>query len=220
MKGPTWAVERVTGSAAAFHALELPDPLERTVWVFDVDRPALVLGSTQPDASVDAVAAKRAGVEVVRRRSGGGAVLLRPGEAVWIDVLLPRADPLWDDDVGHATHWLGDVWAATIGAGAVVHRRGALRSRWSSLVCFGGLGPGEVLARDGGPKVVGLSQRRTRLGARFQCAVLGEWDAVGILGLLALSPHEREEAALELADDAAGVALDGLAERFVGHLPA
>jgi ethanolamine utilization microcompartment shell protein EutS len=76
------------------------------------------------------------------------------------------------------------------------------------------------LARDGGPKVVGLSQRRTRLGARFQCAVVGEWDAVGILGLLALSPHEREEAALELADDAAGVALDGLVERFVGHLPA
>jgi hypothetical protein len=43
------------------------------------------------------------------------------------------------------------------------------------VVCFGGTGPGEVVV--GGAKVVGLSQRRTRDGARFQCSVPLAWDA-------------------------------------------
>jgi lipoate-protein ligase A len=213
-----WAVERVTGSASAFHSRDLPDPIERTVWVFDVDRPALVLGSTQPDADVDAGAAARAGVEVVRRRSGGGAVLLQPGGAVWVDVLLPHADPLWRDDVGRAALWLGDAWAAALGGHATAYRGAMRHSRWSRLICFSGLAPGEVLVREAGPKVVGISQRRTRAGARFQCVALGRWDAVGILGLLDLSDADRDQAAVDLADAAAGVALAGLVDRLLGAL--
>ena len=60
------------------------------IWVFDVERPALVLGSTQRPDIVDAEACRRAGVEVVRRRSGGGLVLLEPGNVVWFDVVVPR----------------------------------------------------------------------------------------------------------------------------------
>ena len=37
------------------------------------------------------VACAAPGVEVVRRRSGGGAVLLVPGEVVWFDVVVPVA---------------------------------------------------------------------------------------------------------------------------------
>jgi hypothetical protein len=70
----TWRVERAQGSAAAFHEREMVDPVERSVWVFSVSRPALVLGSTQALTVVDAPAAAAGGVEVVRRRSGGGAV--------------------------------------------------------------------------------------------------------------------------------------------------
>ena len=39
-------------------------------------------------------------------------------------------------------------------------------SDWSALVCFAGLGPGEVTLD--GQKLVGLSQRRTRDGVRIQ----------------------------------------------------
>jgi hypothetical protein len=46
-----------------------------------------------------------------------------------------------------------------------VHRGGMVDSDWSALVCFAGIGPGEVLD---GAKLVGLSQRRTRAGARIQ----------------------------------------------------
>ena len=115
------------------------------------------------------------GVEVVRRRSGGGAVLVEPIGTLWVDVVLPRGDALWDDDVGRAAHWLGDAWAAAIGDRAVVHRGAMVRAPLSDAVCFAGLGPGEVTVD--GRKVVGISQRRTREAARFQCVAYERWDA-------------------------------------------
>lgn len=202
-----WAVEDQTGSAAAFHRRPLPDAVARAIWSFTVDRPALVLGSAQRADVVDGAAAARAGVEVVRRRSGGGAVLLVPGEVTWIDVILPAGDPLWQDDVGRAFDWLGEAWAATLvalGAGhPEVHRGALVGSRWSGLVCFGGLGRGEVTLC--GHKVLGLSQRRTRRGARFQCALLHRWDPQALLDLLVLDPIERREALTDLREAAAGV---------------
>jgi hypothetical protein len=43
----------------------------------------------------------------------------------------------------------------------------------ASVVCFAGLGPGEVLC---GEKAVGISQRRVRTAARFQSVALLGWD--------------------------------------------
>ena len=195
----SWAVHRATGSAATFHQRPLEEPLERTVHVWEVDRPALVLGSAQPDTVVDRGACASAGVEVVRRRSGGGAVLLDPGATVWVDVELPRTDPLWRDDIGRAAWWLGECWAAALGdpgvGGAVVHRGPMVTTEWSPLVCFAGLGPGEVTAGLGGPKVLGLSQRRTRAGARFQCAVNLRWESGRLAGLVDLPEAHRERLA-------------------------
>ena len=205
-----WAVERASGSAATFHARPLEGPLPRAVHVWEVEAPALVLGSAQPEAVVDAAACAAAGVEVVRRRSGGGAVLLDPGAAVWVDVELPRGDERWDDDVGRAAWWLGERWGAALATLGVadpqVHRGGLLTSRWSSLVCFGGLGPGEITAGPGGPKVLGISQRRTRAGARFQCAVPLTWDIARLAGLLHLDEADRATLVGDLADAVAPVA--------------
>ena len=139
----------------------------RTVWFVEVDRPTLVLGSTQPDGVVDRGRAAAAGVDVVRRRSGGGAVLLRPGETVWVDVLVPAGDPLAEPTwAGPSAGWDGrgrGPWPRSGVAGAAVHEgRPRPPSRWSAAVCFAGLGPGEVTV--GGAKVVGISQRRTRAG--------------------------------------------------------
>lgn len=188
-----WEVCTHAGSAADFHARPLDGPVGRAVHVFDVERAALVLGSSQPDGDADAAACREAGVEVVRRRSGGGAVLVEPAGVAWVDVELPRGDPLWDDDVGRATWWLGERWAsalADLGAGPgplAVHRGGLVRSRWSALVCFAGLGPGEVTTATGA-KVLGIAQRRTRAGARFQCAVPLRWDPTALAALLTGHP--------------------------------
>jgi len=208
----SWRVERRSLSAADFHALDVPEPAERAVWVADPVAPALVLGSTQPDRDVRPDVA----VEVVRRRSGGGAVLVVPGDVLWVDVVVPAGDALWDDDVGRAAHWLGAVWAAALaelGVRAEVHTGPLVRTRWSPVVCFAGLGPGEVTVD--GRKVVGISQRRTRHAARFQSAALGRWDAPALASLLVDVP------AADLADAAApaGAPLDDLLAAFLRHLP-
>jgi lipoate-protein ligase A len=205
-------------SAMAFHAREVPEPAMRSVWVGDATGPALVLGSAQADAGVDRVACAAAGVEVVRRRSGGAAVLVVPGELLWVDLVVPVGDELWQDDVGRAFHWVGQAWAealAALGIDAAVHRGALVRSAWSSTVCFAGLGPGEVTV--GGRKVVGISQRRTRASARFQCAALLAWDPAALVPLLGLPAR----AADELQDVAAGtgVALDPLLAALLRHLP-
>jgi hypothetical protein len=73
------------------------------------------------------------------------------------------------------------------------------RGAWGQLVCFAGLGPGEVTAGLGGAKVVGISQRRTRAGARFQCAVPLAWDPGRLAALLALGDRDRHQLVADLA---------------------
>lgn len=223
-----WEVEEHLEAPSAFHARPLPEDGRRRAWVCRPDRPALVLGSAQRDDVVDGQACEQAGVEVVRRRSGGGAVLVVPDELLWVDVLIPAGDPLWSPDVGRAFHWLGDVWAAALaglGVAATVHRGPLQRTPWSSLVCFAGLGPGEVClagpASEGTPKVVGISQRRTRASARFQCAALLRWEPAALGGLLALPPRDRERMVRDVGPTAASlpVAHDRLLDALLRRLP-
>jgi lipoate-protein ligase A len=176
------------GSAATFHALPIPDPVGPEVWAFEVERPAIALGSRQTADVLDATAVASAGIEVVHRRSGGGAVLLVPGAVTWLDVVVPAGHPTWRDDVGASMAVIGDAWASIVeplGVGGVfeVHRGPMVRTPWSDLVCFDGLGPGEVTVD--GAKLVGISQRRTRTAARFQCVAYVEHDPTVLPGLLA-----------------------------------
>jgi lipoate---protein ligase len=180
------------GSVAELHAL---DPFGADVitapqvWWCDPTDSALVLGSRQSPDLVDLVAASAAGLNVARRRSGGGAVIVRAHAVVWIDVVVPHG--FAPDDIRGAMVWLGEHWLAALRplladdghvAGLEVHRGGMLDSAWSDLVCFAGIGPGEVLI--GGRKLVGLSQRRTRHGLRMQGMVYREPQTACIANLL------------------------------------
>ena len=181
-------VEHVAeGGAAAFHARELPTDGRPRLWWFHPDRSAIVLGSTQNQSILDRDACARLDLDVVTRRSGGGVVLVGPDPTLWLDVLLPRGHAQWDDDIGRATWWLGETWAdalADLGLDdLVVHRGGLESSELSKVVCFAGRGPGEVFV--GSTKVVGISQRRTREWARFQCALSLRWDADTLAAALA-----------------------------------
>jgi lipoate-protein ligase A len=212
-----WSIATWRAPAGELHALE-PPAAGRHVWLLEAVRPALVLGSTQPDTDADAAACTAAGVEVARRRSGGGAVLVGLGECIWIDVLVPRGDPLWHDDVGRAGWWLGEAWAAAMAATGVddcrVHRGAMVPSEWSRVVCFAGLGPGEVVD-SAGAKIVGISQRRTRAMARFQCAVPLRWQPARLSGLLtARPPAEALTAVRPVAADPAAII-----DAFLAALP-
>lgn len=180
-----WVVERHRGGAQELHDLD-PNPGGRRLWVHEVDRPAVVLGSTQRIEGIEA-RVEALGMELVRRRSGGGAVTLFPGEQVWIDVVLPAEDPRWDDDVERATWWIGEAWARVLQRRVPegrfsVHQRGVSDRELGRLACFAAMGPGEVQLE--GRKVVGISQRRTRHLARFQCLVLLRWDPSALLQVL------------------------------------
>ena len=157
--------------------------------VIEVESPALVLGSAQPDDHIDCQVASALGVSIVRRRSGGGAVLLVPGEHVWIDIWLPAGDALWRDDVGVAAEWLGEAFVLALRDAQFtdlsVYRGPASNDSLSRKACFLGRGPGEVFCGD--QKVVGLSQRRTREWIRFQTITHRRFNAFASAALLSLA---------------------------------
>ena len=172
-----WRVEHWEGPAGEFHGLD-PDHV-RAVRSVRVSRPVIVLGSTQPAGDIDAAAAARLGIEVARRRSGGGAVYLHPDDSTWVDITIPRDDALWVDDVSTSMRWVGDAFASVLGpalaAGAPAVHDGPFHAGvLSRAYCFAGLAPGEVTV--GGAKLVGVSQRRGRPGARMQCVVYHRID--------------------------------------------
>jgi lipoate-protein ligase A len=176
-------------SANRFHGRDLlSDPTPRVV-VCLPDAPALVLGSVQRSFIVADGAAARRGVDVMRRRSGGGAVLVEPDGMVWFDVVVPADDSRFADvagDVRKSMQWMGTqirVALEHLGVDDVaIHDGPMVCTGWCRLVCFAGIGPGEVVHGD--RKLVGISQRRTRAGSRFQCAVHTRWNPELLVSLL------------------------------------
>ncbi len=228
-----WDISHVEGTVADLHERAIPQLERPIVWVCRFIDAAVVLGSAQGPDVVDEQVAVADGLTVVRRRSGGGAVLLVPGDVLWVDLLVPAGDPLWRDDVIGAAGWVGDLWADLLAPllppaapRPVVHRGGLVTAPWSGLVCFAGIGAGEVTLGEGGPKMVGVSQRRTRAAARFQCAVLLRWDPARLLAAAQLDPADRADALAAVLPRAAGLAEvtgrgpDDLAGALLAALPA
>jgi lipoate-protein ligase A len=214
---------------ARFHSD--PDPLGHPYPLFDVEQfrslahryavahqveqPTVVLGSTQRAEVIDAARAAERGVDVVRRRGGGGAVLLRPGDHLWIEAWIPRGDPLWEADVAVAGEWAGEWWDGALGPGdadaadaadaadRVVHRGRAEPGPYGSLVCFSGRGPGELFSA--GRKVMGISQWRSREGSLFHTCAYAHWDPQPLIDLLIVDMPRREALQRDLPGTATGI---------------
>jgi lipoate-protein ligase A len=180
---------------------------ERRAVVHRVDHPTLVLGSTQREDVLSPSAVPAGPVEVVRRRGGGGAVLLQPGDHLWVDAWIPRDDPLWEPDVAGAAFWVGEWWRAALGSIGIgrctVHRGDAEPGPYGRIVCFSGRGPGEVF--HGGSKVMGLSQWRSREGALFHTCAYTRWQPAPLIDLLDLDAPSRVSWSAALADSAVGL---------------
>ncbi len=198
----------LSGTVSDLHRREVVAELGREAWFMQPSIPALVLGSAQRAELALMSELESRGLDLATRRSGGGAVLV-DDSMLWIDLVIGRDDPLWVDDIGVAFEWVGQLWKATFAALSVpevVVHRGALEvGEWGRQICFCSLGPGEVRSR--GRKVVGISQRRTRDGARFQCSVLLENSQSLIPDLLAIESDRREDALREIDESAAGLSI-------------
>ncbi|MDP1793031.1 MAG: hypothetical protein Q8K63_02740 [Acidimicrobiales bacterium] len=194
-------ITRWAGGAAALHAR----PIRPANGVNELlaTRPAIVLGRAQKVDDQMVARAGAVGFDVARRVSGGTAVVVGPGECLWVDVVVARDAPGWNDDIGKAGCWLGDQWVAALATagveGCTVHRTGMLKLPGSDSVCFAGIGPGEVLRADGA-KLVGISQRRTRDWALFQCAIPLRWDPEALITALGPSAETARDANVAALD--------------------
>lgn len=220
----------VRTTVADAHGTVFPAALAHEVWFIEPTDAAVVLGSAQPLSTLDLGAVARRGLSVVRRHSGGGAVVVEPGCATWFDVWLPAADDRFERDVSRSTRWLGEIVVEALDAvgvqGAVaevagVEPIGSGRARhWSSLVCFAGVASGEIMVD--GRKAVGISQRRTRAGARFQVMIPHRFDPASTAALFALSSGDSDELAGILTSGVTAVDIDpatmrtALATAFIG----
>lgn len=185
-----WSVRTRRGTAAELHRVDTgarPDAVSthgdakgRILTLCRPSRAAVVLGSAQPATDIDEAAAHALGLEVARRRSGGGAVFVDPDDSIWIEAWIPRADPLWVDDVSSSMLWLGRTFVDVLAGDPRFDRPAEVvtgpydAGSWGRTICFMSEAPGEVRGQQG--KIVGISQRRDRDGARFQAIVYRRWD--------------------------------------------
>jgi lipoate-protein ligase A len=185
------------------------------------EQPALVLGNGQPDAVVDLDACSASSIEVLRRTSGGTAVLADQ-HLLSMEVALPTSHPLAQGDIVHGYQWIGELFAQTLQVLGVPEARAIPDSEVHSLptiakddpirwACYGTLSPFEPVV--GLRKAVGLCQVRRRAAILYQVGIYLSWKPEALLALLALSSSARRSLALRLHDAAVG--LDELTGRKV-----
>lgn len=163
-------VHEFVGAAEELHARPMPTTGDHAeLWVMRPTAPALVMGSSQKSDLFDLDRLHADGVELASRRSGGGAVFIDPAAIVWIDVLAPRSSELWSSDLSENFLIVGRVWQQalhSLGVATQLCAEAPKKSDAATLACWAGVGWGELTV--GAAKIVGLSQRRTRWGARVQ----------------------------------------------------
>jgi lipoyl(octanoyl) transferase len=165
---------------------EAPPTLRFYTW----SSPWLSLGSGELSDDLDRTALAERGWGVLRRPSGGTAVLHQ--EQLGYAVILPSDHPLWRGDLVESYRRLAaplaagfaalgaPVEAAPPGANAAfVQCAPALASR----VCFGALGPYELLWR--GRKLIGNSQVRRRAASLQHGVIQVSGGQNGLIPLLA-----------------------------------
>jgi lipoate-protein ligase A len=186
------------------------------------EQPALVLGNGQSTAAADLEACRTSGVEVLRRTSGGTAVLA-DHLVVSMEVALPSGHPLARGDVVRAYQWIGELWAQTLAVLGLEDARAIPTEEVRSLpaipkddpirmACYGTLSPFEPVVA--GRKTVGLCQVRRRSAILYQVGVHLRWRPEALVALLAVAPDAREPLSLRLHAAAAG--LEELLGRTVG----
>jgi lipoate-protein ligase A len=171
---------------------ELRKESHATMFVVRPHRTTLVLGSTQSPDLLDPT--QVGDVPVRRRRGGGGLVLVQPDD-LWIDWWIPAPDSRWRSDVHASSRIVGEWWANvlsnTVEGDVTVHDGPLDGDPAYRLVCFAGRGPGEVFVDD--IKAVGVTQWRVREGI-FVSTVMPKHEAHDIVRFLVEVPEGLDRA--------------------------
>jgi lipoate-protein ligase A len=156
--------------------------------VYLASAPAVVLGLGlwhRADQVVDVERCRAAGVDVLPRKAGGGAVLV-DANMVCGAICAPLPAPGIPDDLTESYRWLGDRFVERLRACGVpgvrrvevaearadTEKLRAEQARLLQTTCYGGLSPHEIVAGPSARKLVGLAQVRRRHAVLFQFGIL------------------------------------------------
>lgn len=163
-----------------------------TMFVPRIARSLLVLGSSQSIDVLDRAATQN--VALRRRKGGGGLVLLGPDD-LWVDWWIPANDEREISDVRADSLRVGALWrdvlSSRVALPVTVHQgslEGELEHR---VVCFAGKGPGEVFVA--GRKAVGVTQWRVREGSFLSTVLLAQHTS-DVLSYLREVPEGLDDA--------------------------
>jgi lipoate-protein ligase A len=195
-----------------------PVEVASRVWLWP--RAAIVLGCAQRRLHDSVRNRVGAGVEVLAREAGGGAVLVGPW-MIGVSLVLPSADPRAGRSPTDGYRWLSlrltDV-LRDAGCDARALSPDALKAGSTAptvpWACFGSLSAWEIV--DGqGRKLVGLAQRRTREAVLLVAGILATEPDWALLCEALGAPADVERLqALTAACLPAGARVETLAERI------
>jgi lipoate-protein ligase A len=175
----------------------------------------LSIGMAESIADVDRAACHETGTGVVRRPSGGTAVL-HLDQLAW-SLTLPAGHSLAPGDIvaSYAQH--AEITLAalrSVGAGAraasTAEARAPLPDQLLQIACFGGLAPHEIVVGDPPRKLVGWGQVRRRAVVMHHAALSRRFDPAALPALLA-----TDRPGLSRALESRVVGLDEVAGRRV-----
>ena len=152
--------------------------------------PCLSLGRNQPLADVDTAACRAAGVDVVRRATGGRAILHT--DELTYSVALLQSDPRATGDVKEGYRRLSEGLLAglrSLGAEVVQARRQGEQAPDLTAVCFET--PSDYEITTGGRKLMGSAQWRARGGVLQHGTLPLCGDLACIVDYLSFSDPQR-----------------------------
>jgi len=174
----------VTRGSAANEQLQIRETLATKVsapsWLlYRYNKPAIILGAAQRPNEQQLARAVSQGVELVRRKSGGGAVMAG-AEMLSVSVFLPRHHPISTGSTVKAYHWIGELWQKVFtsyrlctrlpNAEDIAQSKQQAERHSIDWACYGAVAHGELLDQQG-RKLLGVAQIRSRHGCVLTCGV-------------------------------------------------
>lgn len=142
------------------------------VLFWQYDQAAVIMGCSQRPSEEQTQRSVQAGFPILRRRSGGGAVLAGPW-MLSVTVFIPTDHPVAGQNIIEIFSWIERIWIDALLACAVPCKgvdqqmidRSKVISQQQDLkwACYASLSHGEIVSEDG-RKLVGLAQIRKRKG--------------------------------------------------------
>lgn len=165
--------------------LRFPSEGRPTLRLYAWERPTLSLGYFQPSADVDADACRARGIAIVRRPTGGRAVL-HSGEVTY-SLVAPLT--LFPPGVAAAYRRISAALIAALATLGLQARLVRVHRAGRSAACFEAPALAELTVAD--KKVIGSAQTRTRAALLQHGSVPLRFDLENLAAALRLSPRER-----------------------------